>query len=189
MMHPNEDRVTLKAIAAEEKTAGGLYKPVESQKIELWEVVEIGDSSQKCKVCGTKRETTLQPGMIVYINETAGLDYSYEGDFRVVRFSDIHIYDEKARFDFVKYLSGLEVKPETIDTIVEYEGDKFIVNEHKGKRIAIDLECITGITIGKGGRRLEPKEIMEIYTDTGVLLYRKTQEMHETYSPVAVIDK
>lgn len=94
-MHPNEDRVTLKAIAPEEKTAGGLYKPVEAQKIEIWEVVEIGQSSQCCKTCGTKRDETLKPGDLVYINETAGLDYSYEGDFRVVRFSDIHLYDEK----------------------------------------------------------------------------------------------
>lgn len=95
-MKPNEDRVVLKPIPAETKTASGFIIPVEAQKIALWEVVSIGDSSQACKVCKTAREQKLLPGMVALINENAGLDFEEEGQpFRIVRFSDIHAYDDK----------------------------------------------------------------------------------------------
>ncbi len=95
-MIPNDDRVVLKPIPPETKTKTGLIIPVEGQKVVLWEVVSIGPSSQECKTCKTKRDTKLEVGMLVLINENAGMDYEDEGEqFRIIRFSDIHAYDHK----------------------------------------------------------------------------------------------
>ncbi len=95
-MKPNDDRVIIKPIPAAEKTKSGLFVPLEAQKVAIWEVVSIGPSSLECKNCKTHRETELREGMLVMINENAGMDFS-EGDqhYRVIRFSDIHLFDEK----------------------------------------------------------------------------------------------
>jgi co-chaperonin GroES (HSP10) len=95
-MKPNEDRVFLKAIPPEKRTETGIIIPLEAQKVDYWEVTAIGPSSGECKVCKTQREIAenLKPGMIVLINKEAGMDFEYEGEYRVVRFSDIHGYDD-----------------------------------------------------------------------------------------------
>lgn len=99
-MNPNEDRVLIKPIPAKTKTTGGLYIPDEAQKIALWEVVKIGPTSTDCAKCGTKRVTDLKEGMLVLINDNAGLQFEYgQGDqkqmYKVIRFMDIHGFDEK----------------------------------------------------------------------------------------------
>ena len=96
-MLPNEDRIFLKAISPEKRTESGIIIPLEAQKIDFWEVIAIGPSSAECKVCKTKREIAdiLKPGMIVLINKEAGMDCEYEKEeFRVIRFSDVHGYDD-----------------------------------------------------------------------------------------------
>lgn len=97
MINPNEDRVILKAVPPETKTASGLIVPVEAQKVELWEVVAIGPSCHNlCKECRTKIANELKIGMIVLININAGMDINYENeDLRIIRYSDIHAYDHK----------------------------------------------------------------------------------------------
>ncbi len=100
MWKPNEDRVYLIPIPPEEKTESGIYKPSEAQKIEAWEVIAIGPSSAECKVCKTQRDIikNLKVGMLVMINKEAGMDVEkteFNPDFRVIRFGDIHGYDDK----------------------------------------------------------------------------------------------
>lgn len=96
MMTPNEDRVLLKPIPPEETTSSGIIIPLEAQKVEIWEVVAIGPTSTSCRKCGTDRPTELKPGMLVLINESAGMDFSDNGEkLRIVRFTDIHAYDDK----------------------------------------------------------------------------------------------
>lgn len=94
MFKPNEDRVILKPIDPDKETKTGLIIPVEAQKVKIWEVVAIGPSSTDCKTCGNKRNDDLKPGMLAMINENAGMDFEYEDQlFRVVRYSDIHLYE------------------------------------------------------------------------------------------------
>ncbi len=96
-MKPNEDRVLLKPIAPETETASGILIPLEAQKIKLWEVVAIGPACHGvCEDCKGKIATKLEIGMVVLININAGEDFVDEGeDRRIVRYKDIHTYDDK----------------------------------------------------------------------------------------------
>jgi chaperonin GroES len=96
MLKPNEDRIFLKPIPPETKTASGLIIPIEAQKVALWEVLSVGPVIGNCKKCGAEKVQELKPGMLVLINENAGMDFTYENEtYRVVRFNDIHAYDDK----------------------------------------------------------------------------------------------
>lgn len=86
-MFPTEDRVVLKPIPPDTKTKSGLIIPVESQKVQMWEVVAVGP---------TKQEVKIEPGMIVVIPEGAGYDFTEDGKpFRIIRHGSIDLFDEK----------------------------------------------------------------------------------------------
>ncbi len=86
-MKPTEDRVLLKPIPPDTKTKSGLIIPNEAQKIQLWEVVEVGPNQGNVK---------LEPGMVVMIPEAAGYDFEHEGKpYRVIRHGSIDLYSEK----------------------------------------------------------------------------------------------
>jgi chaperonin GroES len=111
MWNPNEDRVVLKPIDSEKKSKGGIIIPPEAQKISEWEVLAVGPTAtsknnqellveigrmlgqvpQELKQEGVK----LLPGMRVMISDAAGMDIEVDGEKqRVVRFIDIHLYNE-----------------------------------------------------------------------------------------------
>lgn len=97
MFRPNDDRVVVKPIPAEEKTKGGLFKPIEAQKIDIWEVVFIGRNTSECKNCKSELQNDLKPTDIVWLNENAGMPVNDgEADYKVIRFSDIHLYEDNA---------------------------------------------------------------------------------------------
>lgn len=62
-----------------------------------------------------------------------------------------------------------------------------IIKPAKDHKIAIDLEAISHIH--NGVKILTAKEIMELYFETGVLLYQKTPTMGSNYQPVRIIPK
>lgn len=87
MWKPKEDRVVLKAVPPEEKTKSGLIIPNEAQKISEWEVLAVGPN---------KQDIQLLPGMRVMVSDGAGMEITVDGqDQKVVRFSDIHLYDDQ----------------------------------------------------------------------------------------------
>ena len=87
-LKPTEDRIILKPVPPDTKTKSGLIIPNEAQKIQMWEVVEVGPSQGPIK---------LEPGMIVTIPESAGYDYEFDDQkYRVIRHGSIDLYSEKA---------------------------------------------------------------------------------------------
>ena len=94
-MKPNEDRVFLEPIPANEQTKGGIYIPGEAQKITIWKVLAIGDESGLCKECAAKRKQRLEVGMHVIINKDVGLEISLDDKplVKIVRHGDIHGYE------------------------------------------------------------------------------------------------
>lgn len=83
-------------------------------------------------------------------------------------------------------LSAVEVKAEK---------EKFL-ETHKDERlddlgIAIDLDAISNIHVnGPAGKGMRAKEIIDLYFQTGILIYRTPYHAHGTaYSPIQVIPR
>jgi len=117
---PSEDRVKLKPIPPETQLKSGLIIPIEAQKVKLWEVVAVGPQVQnKIVVVGDKitvvqnPEVKIQPGMVVMIPESAGIDFEEDGQpFRVIRHSSIELYNDKQWWYFLRFiLNGLLNSP------------------------------------------------------------------------------
>jgi chaperonin GroES len=86
-LKPTEDRIILKPVPPDTKTKSGLIIPNEAQKIQMWEVVDVGPSQGPIK---------LEAGMIVTIPESAGYDYELDGQqFRVIRHGSVDLYDTR----------------------------------------------------------------------------------------------
>ena len=83
-IQPLGDRVLIKALAAEEKTAGGIYIPDNAQeKPQEGEVVAVG--------AGTKEsEMTLKVGDKVLYGKFAGTEVTHGGEtFLIMKESDV----------------------------------------------------------------------------------------------------
>lgn len=92
------------------------------------------------------------------------------------------------RLSFLKNSALLGLAPVLLNEILDVDQSKIIVENHKKKRVAIDLSAIQNIG-GKGGRTMEPADIIKIYLETGVLIYRTPHGAHEGFKPIHVIDE
>ncbi len=86
---PLSDRVLVKPLEAEEKTAGGIIIPENAkEKPQKGEVVAVG--SGKVADSGQKVDMTLKKGDKVLYGKYAGTELSIEGqDYLIMRESDI----------------------------------------------------------------------------------------------------
>lgn len=86
---PLEDRVILKPMAAEEKTAGGIIIPDNAkEKPQKGEVIAVGPGKTSDK--GQKIDMTLKKGDQVLYGKYSGTEISIDGqDYLIVRESDI----------------------------------------------------------------------------------------------------
>jgi chaperonin GroES len=86
---PMEDRVILKSMEAQEKTAGGLYIPDNAkEKPQKGEIVAIGPGKMNDK--GARNEMTVKVGDKVLYGKYAGTEVTIDGvEYLIVRESDI----------------------------------------------------------------------------------------------------
>jgi len=86
---PMEDRVLLKPMEAEQKTAGGIIIPDNAkEKPQKGEVVAVGPGKVNDK--GAKIEMTLKKGDKVLYGKYSGTEITIDGqDYLIVRESDV----------------------------------------------------------------------------------------------------
>jgi chaperonin GroES len=78
MLQPLGDRVLIKPLAAEEKSAGGIILPEKAQeKPREGEVIEVGPGKLSDK--GERKVLTVKKGDVVVYSEYGGTEISYEG--------------------------------------------------------------------------------------------------------------
>ncbi|GBU21149.1 molecular chaperone GroES [Fibrobacteres bacterium R8-0-B4] len=86
---PMEDRVILKSMEAEAKTAGGIIIPDNAkEKPQKGEIVAVGPGKTNDK--GTRNEMTVKVGDKVLYGKYAGTEVTIDGqEYLIVRESDI----------------------------------------------------------------------------------------------------
>jgi len=86
---PMEDRVILKSMEAEAKTAGGIIIPDNAkEKPQKGEIVAVGPGKMNDK--GTRNEMTVKVGDKVLYGKYAGTEVTVDGaEYLIVRESDI----------------------------------------------------------------------------------------------------
>jgi chaperonin GroES len=86
---PMEDRVILKSMEAQEKTAGGIYIPDNAkEKPQKGEIVAVGPGKANDK--GQRNEMTLKVGDKVLYGKYAGTEVTIDGEeYLIVRESDV----------------------------------------------------------------------------------------------------
>jgi len=86
---PMEDRVILKSMEAESKTAGGIIIPDNAkEKPQKGEIVAVGPGKMNDK--GTRNEMTVKVGDKVLYGKYAGTEVTIDGnEYLIVRESDI----------------------------------------------------------------------------------------------------
>jgi len=78
MLQPLGDRVLIKPLAAEEKSAGGIILPEKAQeKPREGEVIEVGPGKLNDK--GERKVLGVKKGDVVVYSEYGGTEISYEG--------------------------------------------------------------------------------------------------------------
>ncbi|MHB8996176.1 MAG: co-chaperone GroES [Armatimonadota bacterium] len=78
MLQPLGDRVLIKPLAAEEKSAGGIILPEKAQeKPREGEVIEVGPGKLSDK--GERKVLTVKKGDVVVYSEYGGTEISFEG--------------------------------------------------------------------------------------------------------------
>ncbi len=88
-LRPLDDRVVLKVLDAEEKTAGGILLPdTAKEKPQRGKVTSVGDG--KFGKDGKRLKIDLKKGDIVLFGKYAGSDVKVDGeDYKVLRESEI----------------------------------------------------------------------------------------------------
>jgi chaperonin GroES len=86
---PMEDRVILKSVEAQEKTAGGIYIPDNAkEKPQKGEIVAVGPGKVNDK--GERNAMTVKVGDKVLYGKYAGTEVTIDGaEYLIVRESDI----------------------------------------------------------------------------------------------------
>jgi len=86
---PMEDRVILKSVEAQEKTAGGIFIPDNAkEKPQKGEIVAVGPGKINDK--GQRNEMTLKIGDKVLYGKYAGTEVTIDGEeYLIVRESDV----------------------------------------------------------------------------------------------------
>lgn len=99
------------------------------------------------------------------------------------------------RSNFLKTL-GITVASAPMIGALKIEGmsfengiEKVVVEQPSTAKIAIDVQAISNVGIEQGGKRWSAKEVLELYNETGILLFRRTPDMGDNYQPITVIDK
>ncbi|MEI6502491.1 MAG: co-chaperone GroES [Armatimonadota bacterium] len=78
MLQPLGDRVLIKPLAAEEKSAGGIILPEKAQeKPREGEVIAVGPGKVNDK--GDRKVLTVKKGDVVVYSEYGGTEITYEG--------------------------------------------------------------------------------------------------------------
>lgn len=78
MLQPLGDRVLIKPLAAEEKSAGGIILPEKAQeKPREGEVIAVGPGKLNDK--GERKVLTVKQGDVVVYSEYGGTEIAYEG--------------------------------------------------------------------------------------------------------------
>ena len=96
------------------------------------------------------------------------------------------------RSDFLKNIVGAAAAPTLLKDLLNItDDDKVIISEPRSKKISIDVGALTGCSVhGPGGKRMTPKEILDIYFKTGILIYSSVRPdgSEITHHPITVIE-
>ncbi len=97
------------------------------------------------------------------------------------------------RSDFFKNIAGAAAAPTLLKDILNItDDDKVVISEPKGKKIAIDIHALTAACSihGPGGKKITPKEILDIYFKTGILIYSSVRPdgSEILHNPIQVIE-
>lgn len=95
------------------------------------------------------------------------------------------------RSDFLKNVVGAAAAPTLLKDLLNITDDDKVVITEGRKKIAVDVHALTGCgIIGPGGNRMTPREILDIYFKTGILIYssKRPDGSEITHHPITVIE-
>ena len=87
---------------------------------------------------------------------------------------------------FIKNCAAIGVAPSLLTAILDADSKTITIENHKKKRVAIDIDAISNL--GSGDKRMGASEVLKIFLETGILIYRKTYNMGPDYNPITIID-
>lgn len=95
------------------------------------------------------------------------------------------------RSDFLKNVVGAAAAPTLLKDLLNITDDDKVVITEGRKKIAIDIDALTNCSVhGPGGKKMAPKEILDIYFKTGILVYtsRRSDGSEITHHPITVLE-
>jgi len=94
------------------------------------------------------------------------------------------------RSEFFQSAVAAVATPTLLKDLIDVENDKVIISEPGRKKIAIDIHALTNCKVEYGGFRLTPREILDIYFKTGVLIYssQRPDGSEITHHPITVLE-
>ena len=91
------------------------------------------------------------------------------------------------RSDFLKNVLGTAVAPALIKDFLIDEENAVAFSKGEHKKFAIDLNCIHNVRI-TGGRKLTPAEVIELFKQTGILIYRRPYGYPDDLTPITILE-
>jgi len=89
------------------------------------------------------------------------------------------------RSEFLKNLAGIIAAPVLIKDFAPEAATELVKSVPP---IAVDLHAIEDIGYGPGGERMTPAEVIRIYQQTGIIIYRNNYPETPTYQPITILD-
>lgn len=91
------------------------------------------------------------------------------------------------RADFLKNVLGAAVAPALIKDFLIDEENAVAFSKGEHKKFAIDLNCIHNVGI-TGQGKLRPAEVLELFKQTGILIYRRPAGYPDDFNPITILE-
>lgn len=92
------------------------------------------------------------------------------------------------RSDFIKNVLGAAVAPALIKDFLIDDEKSLAFAKGTTKKFALDMRAISDVGIGNGGKKITAREILQLYKETGVLIYRNPYPENTNYNPITILE-